>query len=150
MEPEAGPSPVTTAVIRPHANVGGAGSTDLVYVGTGSDERLVRNCRHSGDPTRPTRIEDTRALIRTARDDGVTDVIIDLSRVSWMNSTGVGELVTMQNDIVTGGGRVVFANPSPRVASILAVTQVDHLFRIFASLRDAIAHFAPTGGEQGG
>lgn len=50
---------------------------------------------------------------------------LDLSGVTFMDSTGLGVLVTLNNTAVRGGRRVVLVDPTPRIRQLLELTALD-------------------------
>jgi anti-sigma B factor antagonist len=49
------------------------------------------------------------------------DVILDMSSVDFMDSTGIGVLVRAELSLLGSDGRLVLRSPSPAVARVLAV-----------------------------
>lgn len=65
---------------------------------------------------------------------GVTAVVIDLGKVTFIDSTGLGVLVAGYNAAVERGGTVELVASDPRVVRVLEMTSLDQLFTIHASL----------------
>jgi anti-anti-sigma factor len=57
-------------------------------------------------------------------------LILDLSQITFVDSTGLGVLVTLWHEANTSGGRFRVVEPSAPAARILAITGVDGLFDI--------------------
>jgi anti-anti-sigma factor len=57
---------------------------------------------------------------------------LDLSRVSFIDSTGIGALVEIKNAADGDGVRLVVADPSPRVVEVLELTGMTDVFTIQA------------------
>lgn len=74
---------------------------------------------------------------RISRTAGI--VIIDLSSVTFVDSTALAELVRAQRAAESAGGRILLAQPSTPVRVILELTAID---RVFVILDDKDA--APT------
>ncbi len=66
-------------------------------------------------------------------------VIIELSKVPYMNSTGLSELVRITAQANVQEARVALASPSPFVEGVLQTTQLDRFFEVYASVDEAIA-----------
>ena len=66
-------------------------------------------------------------------------IIIDLSEVSYMSSTGLGELVRVTAQANTQEGRVVLADPSPFVTGVLETTQLHRFFELHPTVEKALA-----------
>lgn len=71
------------------------------------------------------------------RDEG--HVIIDLAKINYIDSTGIGELVGYLGRFKNRDRKLILANPSERIEKLLAVAQLDQLFSIYDSLDAAIA-----------
>jgi anti-sigma B factor antagonist len=61
---------------------------------------------------------------------GQRDFILEMKDVSYIDSCGLGELVTVYTSIRNCGGRVRFLNPSGRVRQLLSTTKLDTVFEI--------------------
>jgi anti-sigma B factor antagonist len=68
--------------------------------------------------------------------DGVDAIVIDLSQVTFIDSTGLGALVSGYNGAAARGGTVELVASDPRVTRVLEMTSLDRLFTIHASLDD--------------
>lgn len=64
-------------------------------------------------------------------------VIVDLSAVTYVDSSGVGTLVEFKRRLERGGGRVILAGLQPRVRSVFEITKLDQFFTIVANLDEA-------------
>jgi anti-anti-sigma factor len=59
-----------------------------------------------------------------------TDVHVDMSSVTFMDSTGLQVLLAARRRAELAGGRLNLLNPTRAVLRVLEVTGVDHLFEI--------------------
>lgn len=66
------------------------------------------------------------------------DVVIDLRDVTFMDSTGVGALLSAYRRLKLQQRALVLAGPQPIVARVLGITHVDLLFPVVDSLSGAI------------
>ncbi|HMB70229.1 MAG TPA: STAS domain-containing protein [bacterium] len=82
-----------------------------------------------------------RKLISGLIDEGVKKVLVDLSAVPWMNSSGVGILISAYTSMRNAGASVKFLNINERVKSILMVTKLLTVFESYYSEADALASF---------
>jgi anti-sigma B factor antagonist len=64
-------------------------------------------------------------------------VVIDLSKVGHMDSSGVGTLVEAKRLLERQGGRLVLAGLQPRVRSVFEITQLDTFFLIVDTVDEA-------------
>jgi anti-anti-sigma factor len=65
-------------------------------------------------------------------------LLIDLSGAERITSAGIGHLVTLVSRANTKGSRIVFANPTPFVKSVFAVTLLDRFLDIAGSADEAM------------
>lgn len=70
------------------------------------------------------------------RDEG--HVIIDLSQINYIDSTGIGELVAYLGRFGDTGRKLILVNPSDRIRKLLKVAQLDSFFPIHDSLEAAV------------
>jgi anti-sigma B factor antagonist len=55
---------------------------------------------------------------------------IELAEVSFMDSSGLGALISLRNAATAAGGDVVLCDPPLAVDKVLALTQLDTVFTI--------------------
>lgn len=64
-------------------------------------------------------------------------VLVDLSRMSYISSIGIPMLISAAKAVANGGGRLAFLSPQANVKSILDITGVSHVIRIYNDLETA-------------
>ena len=64
-------------------------------------------------------------------------VLADLSRATFLSSIGIPLLVSNARAVASKGGRLAFLSPQPNVKSILEITGVSHVIRIYNDLETA-------------
>ncbi len=69
-----------------------------------------------------------------------TKVVLDLAKVEWMNSVGLGMLISALTSVKNAGGRLVLANIT-NIESILAMTRLISVFEHFDSREEAIKSY---------
>ena len=67
--------------------------------------------------------------------------VLNLEKVEWMNSVGLGMLISALTTVKNAGGRLVLANIT-NIESILAMTRLITVFEHYDSTNDAIKSFA--------
>ncbi|HXG69489.1 MAG TPA: STAS domain-containing protein [Gemmatimonadaceae bacterium] len=72
---------------------------------------------------------------------GRANILLDLSQVRFIDSSGVGALASLLLHVVSRGGRLKLLSPSPRVDQVLRMTHVLHAFEIFDAEQAALASF---------
>jgi anti-sigma B factor antagonist len=58
------------------------------------------------------------------------DVVIDLSELTFCDSTGLGAIVGLYRLATAADGSLILRSPRPRVASVLAMTGVDQVITV--------------------
>ncbi|HHJ40206.1 MAG: anti-anti-sigma factor [Methylothermaceae bacteria B42] len=72
-------------------------------------------------------------------ENGEKDLIIDLSEVRFIDSSGLGALLSGYKNANLHQGRLVLAGPQPRVRSMFELTRLNQVFDIYASVDEALA-----------
>lgn len=70
--------------------------------------------------------------------DGPPRVILDLSAVEFIDSSGLGAIVAAMKQLGSGR-RLDLAGLTPTVEKVFRLTRMDTVFNLFASLDDAIS-----------
>jgi len=65
-------------------------------------------------------------------------LIVDLSQVAYIDSSGVGALVEVFRRLKRNGSTMVLVAPSERVSSVLEITKLDQFFTIAATEQEAL------------
>jgi len=74
-------------------------------------------------------------------DQNKKKVVIDLGKVDWMNSTGLGILISGLTTLRNNGGELKLANVTDKIQSLLTITKLITVFECFNSVDDAVASF---------
>jgi len=83
-----------------------------------------------------------RDLIHELLERGRRGVIVNLAGVTWVNSTGVGILITGYTTLRKNRGDLKLLNVSNKIRSILYVTKLNLIFECFDDEREAADSFA--------
>ena len=68
-------------------------------------------------------------------------VVVDLAKVEWMNSTGLGILISGYTRLRNHQGVLKLANVTDKIQSLLTITKLVTVFETFDSVEDAIKSF---------
>lgn len=71
-------------------------------------------------------------------ESGLTKVVVDLSGVAYMDSSGLGVLIGALKRAREAGGDLIVAAPNARIARIMDVTGLGRIFNLQASTDDAV------------
>ena len=74
-------------------------------------------------------------------EEGHIDVLLNMSGVRWINSTGLGLIVSAYSSLIKGGGQMKVCEVSDRIDNIFHVTQLELLCQTFDKEADAIKSF---------
>lgn len=74
--------------------------------------------------------------------DGKNKLIIDLSDLKYMNSSGLNVLIQLLTKTRTNGGESVIFNVSKKVNDLLVITKLNTLFKVADSKEAAIKMLA--------
>ena len=85
-----------------------------------------------------------RELTKRLTSEGGRNFILDMAGISYMDSAGLGLLLSIYATIKNHGGDLKLLNVSQRVLEVLKVTNLIHVFDIFEDESQAIAKKNPS------
>ncbi|MBN2169362.1 MAG: STAS domain-containing protein [Actinobacteria bacterium] len=74
------------------------------------------------------------------------ELILDLTGVSFIDSSGLGSLLEVYQKIESVQGDLLFVIDNPRMLKIFKLVNLDKVFRVFSNLGSALQHVGVTGG----
>lgn len=74
---------------------------------------------------------------------GRTNVILDLTHVDYVDSTGLGSMVICFTTLKKAGGALKLVNPNKRNVELLLLTQLHSVFEVYTEVADAVNSFFP-------
>jgi anti-sigma B factor antagonist len=74
-------------------------------------------------------------------------VVVDLTEVGFLDSTGLGALVAARTTAASAGGSLPLVCTHQRILKLFTITGLDGVFRIYDSVDQALAELAGTGAE---
>ena len=108
------------------------------YEGVAEDQRIL--LLHG-----PLTIETSNQFERAMRSENAGTMILDLTDVPYIDSVGLGTLVTTHITHQKTGRCVVLTGVKPRVRKVLEVTNVQKFFMMFETTWQAAEALANTG-----
>jgi len=87
------------------------------------------------------RSRELHELSRTVLEQKDTKVLIDLSRVSRIDSAGLGLLMSCYSHAIRNQGALKLLNPNQEVTDLLRLTRIDSVLETFHDERDAVRSF---------
>ena len=73
---------------------------------------------------------------------GVLKIVLDMSRVEYIDSAGIGLVALASGKLREAGGRVVVVAPEGKIRSLLHLTQVDSIVTVCPTPEAAAVAFA--------
>ncbi len=84
-----------------------------------------------------------RDRISTLNGAGTRNVVLNLARVDYIDSTGLGALVICATSLRKTGGNMKLVSLNRRNIELLVMTKLATVFEIFADEQDAVNSFFP-------
>ncbi|MFZ5496521.1 MAG: STAS domain-containing protein [Verrucomicrobiota bacterium] len=72
-------------------------------------------------------------------------VALDLSEVPYIDSAGLGTLVSAYTSVTSHGGQLVLVRPTKKIDDLLQVTKLHTVFQIFATAEEAVTALSSAG-----
>jgi anti-sigma B factor antagonist len=69
------------------------------------------------------------------------DLVLNLAKVKWISSTGLGIMVSARSRYAKDGGVIKLLQPNDRVLGILQVTRLNLIFDVFDTEEEALTSF---------
>jgi anti-sigma B factor antagonist len=88
--------------------------------------------------------EGTMAIRNTVKDvlkGGGKKIVLNLADVNYIDSSGIGELVSSYTTVTNQGGHLKLVNLTKKIQELLAITKLLTVFQVFDSEQAAIASF---------
>jgi len=89
--------------------------------------------------------DETDELKKTVKDlleGGNRKLVIDLGKVTYVNSTALGVLVASHTSYVNRGGKIALRSVNKNIHNIFVTTKLSLLFDVFDSQMEAVASFS--------
>jgi len=84
--------------------------------------------------------------VKSLLSDDIKNIIIDLGKVNWMNSTGLGTLIGSRRLITEKDGVLKLSAVTEKIKSLLMITQIMNLFETYETAERALASFHQSSG----
>jgi len=108
------------------------------YVGPVQDQQVLRL-------KGPLTTENLSPFQNAIRGDSPRTMILDLTHVPYIDSAGLGSLVSAYVTYQKAGRRVALAGANPRVRKLFKIARIEPFFLIFPTLETAIDALATAG-----
>ena len=84
---------------------------------------------------------EVREKIYSLLQDDVKKIVLDLGKVKWINSSGLGSLIAALTSVKNKGGDMRLANITEKVESVFMITQLIKVFKTYETVERAVASF---------
>lgn len=102
-------------------------------------ENNVLVLRLSGDLIGENHEPELISIINDTINDDIIFCAIDIKDVRYINSSGIGVLITILTKFRNIGGEVILIKPSVSVEKLLVITKLDSIFTIVSDLDHAFS-----------
>jgi len=79
--------------------------------------------------------------VRTALEQGARKIVINLTKVSYLDSSGVGELVGCYTSIKNRGGELRICGMNARIINLITMTSLHSVFEVKDTEEEALTGF---------
>jgi anti-sigma B factor antagonist len=80
--------------------------------------------------------------------EGRKQILLNLSGLVYLDSSGIGELVHTYMSVIKSGGEMKVVGLTDKVEEVLKITQLYQVFQEFQDERSALQSFPDTGGKR--
>lgn len=83
-----------------------------------------------------------RETVKKLVADGTKKIVLNLGEVTYIDSSGIGELVSAFTSVSNNGGDLKLLNLTKRVQDLLQITKLYTVFEVFNDESTAVASFS--------
>jgi anti-sigma B factor antagonist len=88
-----------------------------------------------------SRLERFQQVVRERLEAGERKFVVNLAGLTWIDSSGLGELIKSLVTVMRQGGQLKLSNVPSKVRGILSVTNLTQVFEIFDEEQAAVSSF---------
>src|SRR3989442_2293805 len=96
----------------------------------------------------PLTMENVSPFLNAVRRENAPTMILDFSGVPYLDSSGLGSLVSAYTSCQKAGRRVALTGVNQRVMKVFEITKVEEIFLMFPTLSDALEAFTNAGTDR--
>lgn len=79
--------------------------------------------------------------IHEQTDAGKKKIVIALGEVEWMNSSGIGMLISILTTVKNNKGELRIANTPKKVQNLINIVQIERILKSYDTVEDALKSF---------
>jgi anti-sigma B factor antagonist len=93
----------------------------------------------------PLTMENVSPFLNAVRREDAPTMILDFTGVPYLDSSGLGSLVSACTSCAKAGRRIALTGVNPRVRRVFEITKVEQVLLVFPTLADALEAFTNAG-----
>jgi anti-sigma B factor antagonist len=93
----------------------------------------------------PLTMENVSPFLNAVRREDAPTMILDFSGVPYLDSSGLGSLISACTSCVKSGRRIALTGVNARVRRVFEITKVEQVLLMFPTLSDALEAFTNAG-----
>ena len=79
--------------------------------------------------------------VKSLLDDGFKKIVIDVSKVKWLNSSGLGMLISCLTSVNSAEAKLKIAGATEKIKSVFMITKLITVFDNYETADQAVAAF---------
>ncbi len=79
--------------------------------------------------------------VKSLMNDKINRVVIDLSKVNWMNSSGIGALMACMTSLKNANGEMRISGATEKIQNLFVITKLVTVFDTYETADRAVASF---------
>jgi anti-sigma B factor antagonist len=83
-----------------------------------------------------------RKAVLDALESGTKKIILNFEEISYVDSSGIGALLSAYTSVANAGGRMKLLHLTARIRELLTITKLLTVFEAYDSEKDALASFS--------
>jgi len=99
----------------------------------------IKIIRLSGKVISGPDLMDLKTVFQTSINNDMGNVLLDLGHVAWMDSSGLGVLVSGHTSLAREGGRMAILNATKKINELFIITKLITIFETFTDEDEALA-----------
>lgn len=104
----------------------------------GTQQIVLLSTKEDLDATHASQLLET---LKEVLEQGHLKIIIDLSKIDFVSSSGIGVLASTGKNLAQSSGKLMVVCQSEKIVSLFHITNLDRLIHIHSSLEEAQAAF---------
>ncbi len=85
---------------------------------------------------------DIHPYVKNMIEEGKKNVVVDIGKVKWFSSTGLGALMASYSSLTSVGGNMKIARPSRKIYSLLYQMKLRDVFETYDTVKEAVDSFS--------